>query len=224
MNKKRPTKKRATERRSNVERSATTRAKLIAAAIACIRQVGLAAASTTMIACKARVSRGAMLHQFPQLTDLLFAVAEHIVQARAAELMARAADMTPRERFWAAADTSWDIENQPSTIVLREILTATISDRRLHRRLQPLIQEMTRLRRRGAELMAEDLGIADVERVYALVEMHMATLYGLSMAKLFGHDAGAIERARELFTALEREFGDRLVAAAQSDARQVLGI
>jgi len=52
-------------RRSNAQRSAETRRRLIKAAITCLHVNGYAATTTVAIADKAKVSRGAMLHQFP---------------------------------------------------------------------------------------------------------------------------------------------------------------
>jgi AcrR family transcriptional regulator len=212
MKTKRPVRKRHPTQRSNIERSIATRTKLITAAIDCIRRNGLAATSTTLVASEAGVSRGAMLHQFPQMADLLLAVAEYVIDIRTAERARRLAGMSARERFIATADVTWEMENQPDAIVLREILSATVGDRHLRQRLAPMVQRMAQLRRVGAERLAEELGATDMEKIYALVEMHMATLQGLAMERTIGQDITYIEKARALFTELERSFAEQLIA------------
>ena len=69
-------------RRTHEERSATTRRKLIEAAIHCLRTYGYAATSTTLVAEIAHLSRGAMLHQFGTKVDLMLAVAKHVIEVQ----------------------------------------------------------------------------------------------------------------------------------------------
>src|SRR5436190_7873697 len=90
----------APTRRTHEERSATTRRKLIEAAIHCLRTYGYAATSTTLVVEMAKLSRGAMLHQFGTKVDLMLAVAEHVVEAQN-RFIAEALEAFPpgRERF-----------------------------------------------------------------------------------------------------------------------------
>lgn len=152
-----------------------------------------------------------MLHQFPQMADLLLAVTEYIIDIRTAERARRLAGMSARERFIFVADVTWEMENQPEAIVLHEILSAAIGNRQLRQRLAPMVQHMAQLRRIGAERLAEELGVADQEKIHALVLMHMAALQGLALARTTGQDQADIEKARALFTELEREFAERLL-------------
>ena len=61
----------------NAERRASTRAKIMAAAVKCLAEFGYATTSTPLVALMAKVSRGSLLHQFPTKVDLILAVAEH---------------------------------------------------------------------------------------------------------------------------------------------------
>ncbi|WP_312529776.1 TetR/AcrR family transcriptional regulator [Paracoccus sp. (in: a-proteobacteria)] len=60
-------------RRSQEERSATTRRRVCQATLEALAEVGHERISTTMVAQKAKVSRGAISHQFPARNDLLVA-------------------------------------------------------------------------------------------------------------------------------------------------------
>ena len=61
-------------RRTQEERSAATRAKLLDATIDCLIELGYAGTTTTLIAERAGVSRGAQLHHFPSKDALYRAV------------------------------------------------------------------------------------------------------------------------------------------------------
>src|SRR4051812_38293120 len=66
--------------RTNEERNAETRAKLLKAAIHCLRTYGYVATSITLVAEMAHLSRGAVLYQFGSKVDLMLAVAEYVVK------------------------------------------------------------------------------------------------------------------------------------------------
>lgn len=65
-------------RRTQEERSAATKEKLIRAAISFICENGFAAMTTTLVADRAGVSRGALQHQFGTRYDLVAAVIDYL--------------------------------------------------------------------------------------------------------------------------------------------------
>lgn len=68
--------------RTQEERSADTRAKLIAATLDCLHEVGAARTSTNMIAERAGVSRGALTHHYSSKEDLFAdAVDSHLQES-----------------------------------------------------------------------------------------------------------------------------------------------
>jgi AcrR family transcriptional regulator len=80
---KQPNKPAKRARRTNEQRSSETRARLIKAAIEVLYRSGHSAATTIIIAKRAGVSRGAMLHQFRTRDQLLVAVASQCAGAPA---------------------------------------------------------------------------------------------------------------------------------------------
>lgn len=76
----------ARPRRTQEERSATTRAALLDAALECLVEVGYANTTTSRVAERAGVSRGAHLHHFQTRTALLAAAIEHYADRRGEEL------------------------------------------------------------------------------------------------------------------------------------------
>jgi AcrR family transcriptional regulator len=64
------------KRRTQEERSTTTRGQLVQAAVACIAQLGLAKATSSVIAAKAGLTSGAVQHHFQSRDELLLAVVD----------------------------------------------------------------------------------------------------------------------------------------------------
>jgi len=209
-------KRRYKERRSNAERSATTRRKLIEAALQSLYTQGYVATTTDVVARRARVSRGAMLHHFRTRADLLVAVAQHVIddQIRQRAEQLERIEAGPR-RFFEAADISWDIQKQPATIALLEILSATRSDKDLQRKFAPLAEKMAQSRMWAARRMAEHLGVDDIDPIVDLLRIHLAALRGLAVELLFTRTPDEIERARRLLTHYEHTFARELMAKAK---------
>jgi AcrR family transcriptional regulator len=207
-------------RRTNVERSATTRGKLIAAAIDLLYREGYSATTTISVAAKARVSRGAMLHQFPTRAELLLAVADHITAEQSRYRRERLPPNkfnSPMERFIASANVSWEVHSQPSAIALLEIIMATRSDRDLRKGFGPFVKTWTEKRRLAAVNMAADLGIADVAKVDAMIGLHQASLRGLAIERMFVQDSSHIERQRQLLADFERRYVEQLAGNAKAN-------
>jgi AcrR family transcriptional regulator len=59
-------------------KSAQTRLQVVEAAIACLVELGYTRTTTTVIADRAGLSRGAMLHHFPSKDDIVRATVEHL--------------------------------------------------------------------------------------------------------------------------------------------------
>jgi len=68
------------------ERSAETRRRLLEAAIACLHERGYTGTTTTEIAGRAGVSRGAQVHHFRHKEELVIGALDHICARRLAEL------------------------------------------------------------------------------------------------------------------------------------------
>lgn len=212
---------RAVARRTNAERSATTRSKLIEAAIDLLYREGYSETTTISVAAKAKVSRGAMLHQFPTRTDLLLAVAEHIVEEhRKLRVDKLARDKFPNAiaQLTAATDVSWAIQSQPSAIALLEIMMATRSDKELRKGFAPFTRSWADMRKQAAARLAADLGVSDTRKLEDYVTLHQTSLRGLAIELMFANDREDVERARRLLAQYENAFLAHLKAKVQSKA------
>jgi AcrR family transcriptional regulator len=208
-------KKTAPMRRTNTERTSEMRLRLIRATIDILFENSYAAATTIEVAKRARVSRGAMLHHFPSRIELLLATAEHIIVEQRQYRIDRLSSVdNDWNRFLAAADVSWEVQKQPATIALLEIMLAARSDRELRKRMAPLLREMSAMRAESAARFATTLGVSDVKALDELILVHLASLRGLAISLMFTQSPDEVEQARELLTQYERAFAQELMAKA----------
>jgi AcrR family transcriptional regulator len=203
-------------RRTNAERSAGTRGVIINAAIELLFSRGHTATTTIAVAARAKVSRGAMLHHFPTRVELLIAVAEYVVAQQREQRRAKAQELGPGlKRYYAGADINWEVQKQPGTIALLEIMMATRSDPELRKGFAPFIKQISDMRRQAATVVAGDLGVSDKATVATMLYLHQATLRGLVIHLLCTGDEAAVEDARRLFTLYSHSFAESLIEKEQ---------
>ncbi|GIF52904.1 TetR family transcriptional regulator [Asanoa ferruginea] len=186
------------------ERSRATQARLLDATVDSLVDLGWAGTTTTVIAERAGVSRGAQLHHYPTKATLVMAAVEHLADRRAAEIRAEAATLPRGERrvdrvidMLAAAFTG------PLYAAALEVWVAARTDPELRTALVPVEARVGReMHRLTIELLDAD------ERRPGVRESVQATLdlmRGLGVANLLSDDA-----ARR--TALLREWKRHLAA------------
>jgi AcrR family transcriptional regulator len=122
----------APRRRTQAERSSTTRTALLEATIECLSERGFAGTTTTTIADRAGVSRGAQLHHFPTKRELVAAAIEHVLARRLAEFRSGFARRTgPSDiasRSEAAVELLWKLTSGTTFHAWLELLVAARTD------------------------------------------------------------------------------------------------
>ena len=131
-------------RRTQAERSAATRAQLLDATIECLFEVGYAGTTTTEIADRAGVSRGAQLHHFPTKAELVAAAVEHLFMRRHEEFR-RAFEALPAnvDRAAAAIDLLWPMVSGPTFYVWLELAVAARTDPELRKSVSEISHRFT---------------------------------------------------------------------------------
>ena len=131
----------ATARRTQAERSSATQARLLEAALACLVELGYSGTTTTVVAERAGVSRGAQLHHFPTRAALVAAAVEYLY-ARLTETYRDGFARLPRgaARLRAAIDLLWSMFTEPRYAAVLELFTAARTDRELRAHLQPIAE------------------------------------------------------------------------------------
>jgi AcrR family transcriptional regulator len=178
-----------TTRAPQQERSRATQQRLLEATVDCLVEHGWSGASTTVIAERAGVSRGAQLHHYPTRAALVLAAVEHLAERRAAEIRAEATALAvDRDRrvdqvidMLAAAFTG------PLFVAALEVWVAARTDEELRIALVPLEARVGREMHR----LAVDLLGADETRpgVREAVQATLDLLRGLGVANLLSDDS-----------------------------------
>jgi AcrR family transcriptional regulator len=168
------------ERRSQAERSAATRDALLDATIACLVDDGYANTTTSRVAERAGVSRGAHLHHFQTRQALVAAAMERLAERRGAELLAAAENLPDgRERLVQGLDLLWASYANPLFQAALDLWSHARTDPDLRERLVPVERRLDRqtleITRRLFPAIAEQ---PDFDR---LIELAVATIRGLAL-------------------------------------------
>jgi AcrR family transcriptional regulator len=168
-------------RRTQEERTAQTRLALIDAAIAAIGEWGYAGASTTLIAERAGVSRGAMLHHFATRAVLMADVVRHVFDHEMAEYEEIRVRTGLGDNLYDWPQLLWTVLSRPSGMAVLEILQATRSDADLATLVVPMqeaVEQSALTVMRGAFGGDEALALS-------VMRLMVWTVRGLSIAERY---------------------------------------
>jgi AcrR family transcriptional regulator len=132
--------------RTQEERSAAMRERLLDATIDCLVEYGYAGTTTTRVAERAGVTRGAQVHHFPTKADLVTAAVRHLASRRAELAFARM-DRLPAstDPIGDTLDLLWEIHQGPIFAASTELLMAARTDPELRAQVsevEPQISDM----------------------------------------------------------------------------------
>ena len=186
----------AAPRRTQAERSASTRTRLVAAAIETLNRLGYAATSTVLVADQARVSRGAMLHQFPSKALLMAAVVEEsYAEAIEAYRQATASEPEPVRQLQCVAEAAWERFRSPGGIAQTEVWMATRSDPELAAVVLPIHDAMFEQSKNSQADRFRACGIDDRAMSDGLLYHNVALLRGLALEFVLGTPEAALRPA-----------------------------
>src|SRR5262249_4698502 len=124
------------------ERSRATQQRLLEATVECLFEHGWSGATTTAIAERAGVSRGAQLHHYPTRAALVLAAVQHLAERRAEEIRSETAalpaDLTGEERIDRVIDLLASAFTGPLYVAALEVWVAARTDPELRDALVPL--------------------------------------------------------------------------------------
>lgn len=197
----------------NAERRASTRAKIMEAAVRCLADFGYAATSTPLVAQLAKVSRGSLLHQFPTKVDLILAVAEHAARVQGEYIVQELSAHPPgRARFIEGVDVLWKALRRPEAIAAMEIRLAARSDAELAQRYPDFVAGLEEGRHRARRRMAESMGVPErAAEIDVIVDLSLAALRGLAMETLYiGRSTVDAEKVVALLKDQRRRLADEI--------------
>jgi AcrR family transcriptional regulator len=170
------------------QRSRATQARLLEATVDCLVDHGWSGTTTTVVAARAGVSRGAQLHHYPTKAALVMAAVEHLAELRAAELRAEAATLPPGQtRLDRVLDLLASAFTGPLFVAALEVWVAARTDAALREAMIPLEARVGReMHRLTVELLDADERRPGVrEAVQATLDL----LRGLGVANLLSDDS-----------------------------------
>ncbi len=184
------------------QKSAATRHRIVTAAVRCLVDLGYAGTTTTAIAARAGLSRGAMLHHFPSKIDVVRAAVEHL-HARRLKAFRKSLERTAPaggDRVRQALDAYWAHVRHPMFVAFLELAVAARTDRELAAILLPARADFEREWRRTArEVFPEWLG--HEERFELALDLSRHVLEGLAAGVVTQREPA---RERRLLEYLER--------------------
>jgi AcrR family transcriptional regulator len=186
--------------RTQAERSATTRAQLLDATIECLAELGYARTTTSEVARRAGLTRGAQLHHFRTKHELVVRAVEHLFERRlAAFLEAFAALPEGADRLEGAIDLLWESLADASFPAVAELLVAARTDPELRASVAPLAREFDdTVERTFEELFAGSLERGPIFEIAP--RFAFALLQGLAAQRLVDPDD---DRAEPVVAALK---------------------
>jgi AcrR family transcriptional regulator len=168
------------QRRSQAERSAATRDALLDATIACLVEDGYANTTTSRVAERAGVSRGAHLHHFQTRHALVAAAMERLAERRGAELLAAAEGLPEgRERLLQGLDLLWASYANPLFQAALDLWSHARTDADLRERLVPVERRLDRQTLAITKQLFP--AIAEQPDFDRLIELAVSTIRGLAL-------------------------------------------
>lgn len=125
------------------ERSAETRRRLLDATVACLSERGYAGTTTTEVAERAGVSRGAQLHHFPRKEELVLSAVEYLLDRRRAEfgaMMEQLRGLPTPDRMARVIDLMWPAFKGPTFYAWLELVVAGRTDPNLRQVVRAISQ------------------------------------------------------------------------------------
>ena len=112
------------------KKSKSTRNLILDSAIECLYEEGYSATSTALIAAKAGLSRGAMMHHYPTKLDLIQALIKHLAEKRknGFSYLVKAIPNTKRLEQEAGLEAYWKLLISNEYIAFQELRNAARTD------------------------------------------------------------------------------------------------
>jgi AcrR family transcriptional regulator len=189
-------------RRTQEERSAATRGRLLDATLECLAELGYARTTTTEIAVRGGVSRGAQLHHFATKAELVTEAVEHLFERRDQEFREAFARLpADAHRSRAAVDLLWSMVSGPTFHAWLELVVAARTDEQLKPRVTALSARfMDNVRRTFRELFPRPGQAPPSWDLKPM--MTFAFLQGLALDAMVLPRSEEIERALEIWRQL----------------------
>ncbi|MDD9938479.1 MAG: TetR/AcrR family transcriptional regulator [Myxococcales bacterium] len=187
----------ARPRRTQQERRESTRRRLLEATVESLIEGGYSGTTTLAIEQRAKVSRGARIHHYPNKAALLADVVDHLFSQLSdhyEEAFGRVEGVSDADRLRAGLRMLWSIYRQPSYTAVLELSMAARTDDELRARL---VGVGDRHRALAVDAAARYFGL-DAELGRNLADTIHAAMMGLLLQRHVEPDEGREEATLSL--------------------------
>lgn len=169
----------AKPRQTQAERSSETRRRVCEATLEALAELPYDQVSTTLIAKRAKVSRGALTHQFPMRNDLLVAAFQYLLDGWQEDYPFGCDLDTTRLSVEELVDALWEnLFSNEKYIAAMALMLAARQDTELGRTLRQAVDKWVGDRDRAAVTLIG--GSPEDEEAVLLVQLHLAVLRGIA--------------------------------------------
>ncbi|HBN49195.1 MAG TPA: hypothetical protein DD465_08385, partial [Thalassospira sp.] len=181
------------KRRTQAERSSDTRKRVCQATLQALIEIGYERISTQEIATRAKVSRGALTHQFPTRNELIVAAFDYLMRSWENDWPFDDAQNRPSMKTDELIDVLWEKLFEPDKYMAAlELMLAARLDDDLGRDLR---NTMARWTTKRDNIIAEILGVSqDCERTRTFIQINLCMLRGLAVHKSFDNEPDVAKR------------------------------
>ena len=206
----------ASRDRRLTRRGADTREKILQATVACIVRSGFSAMTFENVMAEAGISRGSVLHQFPNrvaLTIATMARSMEVVVSEARRMSALIHD--PFTRLADYAQIVWDTHSLPEGLALTEILQAARWDEELAAGIRPFTQKSEDEVAVELAQLARAAGFPYPQVMVARGWLLVASARGLIIESRLGYERPMIAEAVEEMKRSHRRYCESVVPLTQ---------
>ncbi|KQZ65013.1 hypothetical protein ASD67_11500 [Sphingopyxis sp. Root1497] len=195
------------------QRGVDAREKILDATIKCIVRSGVTATTIEHVMAEAQLSRGSVLHQFPNRVALMVATAERAMRRVMDSAGVMAAEIEdPFERLSDYARISWETHSAPEGLALTDILLAARWDAELIAGLQPVASQVEQEIHDEFIKLASEAGFDDAEVLVPHGWLLIASVRGLIIEHSLGYERPMIIAAIDRMMERHRRFCINLAA------------
>jgi AcrR family transcriptional regulator len=183
-------------------KSSQTRVALLEAAILCLAEIGYARATTELIARRAKLSRGAMLHHYATKRDLIESVIDYICYKRMKEFVDDIRRLTDEQRIeqQAGLEIYWQSYLSLDYQAFLELQIAARTDEELRACFEPKARRFDRLRSEASRLVFPEYH-DDWSKLDIATDFCQATMQGLLLNRDILEPRSRRVAVRKLFSA-----------------------
>lgn len=201
-------------RRTQAERSATTRNRVCDATLDALAEVGYERISTTLIAQKANLSRGALTHQFPMRNDLLVAAFQHLVDGWGDSFPFGAQDGDDPIDLCDLIDAIWKgLFSTPRYIAALELMLAARQDNELGLAIRQVMSGWISRRDKRAIFLLR--WSPDNEQDALYFQLILSVLRGIAIHQSFDEDEQVATRLIDMWKEIVRQIDRKALTPRQ---------